>query len=128
VDLSAGIDGGVFSLKSLVLQAASNRVEVTGQASLPDDWSKIQSAAPTLQWKLHAPELQRFFATDAPVTGSLDGAGTVTLADQKLQSATATVQGSALSVAGFPIASVNAEITTDADAVRIKALHAQKQR
>lgn len=125
VDLSAGIDGGVFSLKSLVLQAASNRVEVTGQASLPDEWSKIQSVAPTLQWKLHAPELQRFFATDAPVTGSLDGAGTVTLADQKLQSATATVQGSALSVAGFPIASVNAEITTDADAVRIKALHAR---
>ena len=124
VVLNASLRDGSLALTKLSVGTGQNALNVTADMALPEAWSGVANAAARAKWSLDAPALESFFTGAPPVAGGLKGEGTLGLDKGKLSSATALLDGSTLTVAGMKIASLKADITTDAEAVIVKSFTA----
>lgn len=123
--VGASVSKGKLDLSSLILEAGDGSIRATGTAELPPRWDQMGRLSAQLQWSVDAPRLEKLMAGAQPVTGALQGSGTVEIAEGRLAGADGSLHGRSLRHGKWEMDSISAEASTDADSVKLKSLTAK---
>lgn len=122
VSAALKLASGNVTLDAFTVKSGANTIDLTARSSLPPTWAEAGRVSAEADWKIHLPELQTMFTDPSRFAGSVDGAGSVSLKDNRLTAATAKLSGTDVKAASFSIASLNADVSTDAQAVQFHTL------
>jgi len=124
-DLQATIKEGLLGIESLKVNSGPNSALASGVAPLPEAWSGMAKITTDVKWQIDAPDLAALPIPNVQVSGQMAGTGTVALKEGKLAGATADVNATKLTLPQVAFSSVNAQVTTDADVVKLTSLTAK---
>ena len=116
------IKAGAMHVGTLKAQSGPNQVQVSGTVPLPPAWSGLAKITTQAQWQIAAPDLSAVRESPVALAGSLQGTGTLDLREGKLTGATASLNGTALKLPQIELAAFQADVTTDADVVKMNAI------
>lgn len=125
LELTAQMAEGLVKLQTLRLQSGTNTLEATGQAVLTGSWRDVARSGGEAHFRIQAPGLQAMAPMVAGPEGRLQGEGSVTFKDGRLVIGQLQLDGKALRAGSVGIASVNAEVTTDARDLVVKSFAIQ---
>ncbi len=121
VNAHAIIEQGALRLEALTLHSGPNSVETSASAALPATWDQMAALTAEAQWKITAPSIESLFIKPADFAGNLQGQGTVAIKAGRLNGAEGKLNGTNLTVVKKTIKSLDVEVTTDAQIVRLKS-------
>lgn len=116
---------GNLRVPSLSWFTKGNGIAVTASAALPATWREMRRLSADVQWSVDAPRLDDFFDAPSKISGSLRGTGEVSLKEGQLGSAQGALDGQQIRYDKWTLASVSAEVATDAESVQVKSLVAR---
>ncbi|MDB6005069.1 MAG: translocation/assembly module TamB, partial [Prosthecobacter sp.] len=121
----ASMHAGALQVESLALRAGANTVELSASAALPATWGEMARLSAEANWRVDGPKLAEVLGKKADVSGSLQGSGTVGLTAGRLTKADGFLRGSQLKYAQWGLESLQADLSSDATGVQIRAVTAR---
>ncbi len=122
---SANLAAGLWDLKLTDLGTGPNNITGTATGQLPPAWPDAAKSPLTANVNIDSPDLAAWFPTTPPLTGSLSGTATASLANGQIRSIESSLSGRQLSAAGIPIQTLDLLATTDGTTLSIKTCRAQ---
>ncbi len=118
-ELLGTIKDGTLHMGLLKVVSGPNAVETSSAITLPPAWKDTARAPIHLEWKINAPDLSAVRESPVTLQGQVQGAGTLDLTGGKISAATAKLEASDLKLPQIELASVRADVTTDASVVKM---------
>lgn len=125
VELLGTVKTGALNAGLLKVVSGPNAVEASSTVTLPSAWAQVGKAPVQVAWKIAAPDLAAVRESPVALKGRVQGTGQLELKEGKLTGATSVLDAKELTLPGLDLASVQADVSTDASVVKLNSLVVQ---
>ncbi len=122
LELAAALKDGRAEVSVLRLQAKTNVLNATANALLPSSWAEAGRSTGEVKFQIQAPALQAMVPALAGPEGKMQAEGVIQFSEKKLTAGQLKAHGEQLQAGKMPVMSLDADVTTDAKEIVVKAL------